>query len=125
MGLTVMQNQRFDATVSNWDLDAQVMNSVKEIVVASGRITGEVVPLAASSADIRAIEVSAGAQGFDAVLAVLPEASSGADYLAPGPTLSRRKLPDFDKSWACNGMALDIFRISDGKQIGHDVHEHV
>jgi hypothetical protein len=120
ISLTAFQNKGFDTAVPNWGLDTIVMNALKEIVVASGKITGEVVPFAVSpSADMKTIIALARGQGFDTVLVVLPEANPHADYIAPGAMLLRRKLPGVDKLYACNGMAASMIRIVDDKRIGY------
>jgi hypothetical protein len=119
IGLTVFQNKSFDAAIQDWGLDATVMSDLRDRVIASGRITGDVVSVATTSSDTKTIIALARDQGFDAVLAVLPTENPNANYIAPGAVLLRRKLPGVDKLYACNGMALRIFRVSDGKQIGY------
>ena len=41
--------------------------------------------------------------------------------IVPGAILLRRKLPGVDKLYACNGMALRMYRVADGRQIGFAV----
>ena len=121
VGLTVFQNRSFDAVVPNWGLDAAVTSQMKEAIVASGKIAGEIVPLDVSPPDIKTLLATARAQGFDAVLAVLPEANVHDSSIVPGAILLRRKLPGVDRVYPCNGMVLRMSRVSDGRQIGFAV----
>jgi len=59
--------------VPTWELDRAVTTKVKEMIAANGKISGEVTPLIVSSPDKDTLIATARAQGFDAVLAVLPE----------------------------------------------------
>jgi hypothetical protein len=52
------------------------------------------------------------------VLAVLPEQNVHDRTIAAGVTLLHRKLPGVDKVHPCIVVAVRIFRLSDGKQIG-------
>jgi hypothetical protein len=121
VGLTVFQNKSFDAVAPDWGLDAAVTTRLKERIVAGGKITGEVVPLSVSSQDKETVIATARAQGFDAVLAVLPEGNVHDRSIVPGAILLRRKLPGVDKLYPCNGMTLRIYRVADGRQIGYEV----
>jgi len=121
VGLTVFQNRSFDTVVPNWSLDAAVTSQLKETIVASGRITGEIVPLVVFPPDKKTLLATAHAQGFDAVLAVLPEENVHDSSIVPGAILLRRKLPGVDKLYPCNGMALRMYRVADGRQIGFAV----
>ena len=121
VGLTVFQNRSFDVAVPDWGLDTAVTAQVKEAVVSSGKIKGEVAPLVAPLPDRRTLIATARAQGFDSVLAVLPEENVHDSSIVPGAILLRRKLPGVDKLYPCNGMTLRMFRVSDGKQIAYAV----
>src|SRR5690349_24173967 len=54
-GLTVFSNTSFKATLPNRDLDAAFTITMREVVVASGRIRGEVASLATASLDTQSI----------------------------------------------------------------------
>jgi hypothetical protein len=121
VGLTVFQNRSFDAAVPNWGLDEAVTSQLKEAIVASGKIAGEVVPLVVSQSDKKSLIATARAQGFDAVLALLPEGNVHDGSIVPGAILLRRKLPGVDKVYPCSGMTLRMFRVTDGSQIAYTV----
>jgi hypothetical protein len=118
VGLTVFQNKSFDASIPGWNLDATVTKDLVEHVVAGAKIGGEVVPLSTSSTKESDILSEARAQGFDAVLAVLPEENVHDRSIGAGVTLLHRKIPGVDKVHPCTVVAVRVFRVSDGKQIG-------
>lgn len=118
VGLTVFQNKGFDAVAEGWNLDATLANDLVERIIAGGQIKGDVSSIATSPSKVSEILSEARAQGFDAVLAVLPEENVHDRTLAAGVTLLHRKLPGVDKVHPCTIAAMRVFRVSDGKQIG-------
>jgi hypothetical protein len=123
VGLTVFQNKSFDAPVPGWNLDAALARAIAQGIVAGGRIGGDVVSIATQSTKDGDIVREAGAQGFDAVLVVLPEENVHDRSLGSGVTLLHRKLPGVDKVHPCIVGTVRVFRASDGKQIGASVIE--
>ncbi len=97
--------------------DAKVRAFLQERIVASGRTSGTVERLVVTTSDRKAI--LALARDFDAVVAVLPEDNPNDRLLPAGPGITRRKLPGLDHLYACDGMAVRIWRVADGKQIGY------
>jgi hypothetical protein len=123
VGLTVFQNKSFDAPVPGWNLDAALARAIAQGIVAGGRIGGDVLSIATQSTKDSDIVREAGAQGFDAVLIVLPEENVHDRSLGSGVTLLHRKLPGVDKVHPCIVGTVRVFRASDGKQIGASVIE--
>jgi hypothetical protein len=123
VGLMVFQNKSFDASILGWNLDAAMTKDLVERIVAGARIGGEVVSLSTSSTKESEILGEARAQGFDAVLVVLPEENVHDRSLGSGVTLLHRKIPGVDKIHPCVVGAVRVFRVSDGKPIGASVLE--
>jgi hypothetical protein len=91
VGFTIFQNKTFDASVPGWHLDATVMNDLVAELVAGGKMGGKVIPLATPSSKKSEILSEARRQGFDAVLAVLPEQSVRDRTIVGGMILLRQK----------------------------------
>jgi hypothetical protein len=123
VGLTVFQNKSFDALVPDWHFDAAVSRDLAEHIVAGGKIGGETTSLVTTSTKQNDIIREARAQGFDAVLVVLPEENVHDRSLGSGVTLLHRKIPGVDKVHPCIVGAVRVFRVSDWKQIGAHVLE--
>jgi hypothetical protein len=121
VGLMVFQNKSFDASIPGWNLDATMTKDLVEHIVAAAKIGGEAVPLSTSSAKESEILGEASTQGFDAVLVVAPQENVHDRSLGAGMTLLHRKLPGVDKVHPCTLVAVRVFRVSDGKQIGFAV----
>jgi hypothetical protein len=121
VGLTAFQNKSFDARVATWNLDVSVTTKLKERIIANSKISGDIESLIPSSSDKKAILDAARDKGFDAVLVIRGEGNVHDSSIVPGPILLRRKLPGVDKLYTCNGMALHMYRVSDGRRIGFAV----
>jgi hypothetical protein len=119
VGVTVFGNKAFDASVSNWALDASMRTYLLDKIVASGRINGSVEPLVTPTAEQKSILALAREGNFDTVVALVPFQNLHDPRLPTGPGLLRRKLPGVDKLYACNSMVMRIWRVNDGKQIGY------
>ena len=123
VGLMVFQNKSFDASILGWNFDAAMTKDLAGHIVAGEKIGGEVVPLVTASTKESEIVSEARAQGFDAVLVVLPEENVHDRSIGSGVTLLHRKIPGVDKVHPCVVGAVRVFRVSDGKQIGVSVLE--
>jgi|SRR5215472_13229623 len=111
-GLTLFQSKSFDAKVPDWGLDAVIRTDMQSRVVASRRIKGSVDVLVVPVSDKKVILDLAREGGFDAVIAALPERVPEFPMVDYSPAiLSQGDL------YACAGMAIHIWRVSDGKQI--------
>jgi hypothetical protein len=119
VGLTAFQNKSFDGAAPDWGLDTTVAARLRDSILASGRVPGEVTPLVAPSSETKKIIAFAKDQGFDAVLVLHPQEDPNDRSIGPGPTLSRRQILGHAKSQACNGMSVYIYHIADDKEIGH------
>jgi len=117
-GLIRFQNKTFDMAVPGWGLNAAVAKVLAEQIVAGGKISGEVLPLAMTSSKRSEILSEARTQGFDAVLAVVAEPSVPDPALVGGVMLVREKRLGVDRIYPCGGIIVRVWRVSDGKQIG-------
>jgi hypothetical protein len=121
IGLTIFQSKAFEASVPGWNLDATVGNDLVGQIVAGGKMGGEVAALAMHSSKKSEILSEARAQGFDAVLAVIPEQSVPDRAIVGGVMLVRQKRLGVDRVNPCAGIVVRVWRVSDGKQIGFTV----
>ncbi|MCU0760650.1 MAG: hypothetical protein MUF07_15825 [Steroidobacteraceae bacterium] len=116
----------------DWNFDAAFTKALQERISASGRLSNATIePLKVESIDsvrgrdrrapidTKKLLSLAKEQGFDTVIALLPELKSNTPEAAPGLSLVRRKLPGLDGVNACAAISARIFRVSDGKQIGY------
>ncbi|SRR5258708_852602 len=123
VGLTIFQNKSFEALPPDWHIDATITKHLVEQIAAGGKIGGEAIAWVPSTKKESDILQQAGAQGFDAVLVVLPEENAHDRTLGSGVTLLHRKLPGVDKVHPCIVGVVRVFRVSDGKRIGASVLE--
>jgi hypothetical protein len=123
VGLTIFQNKSFEASLPDWHIDATITKDIVEQIVAGGKIGGEAIAWVPSVKTESEIVREAGAQGFDAVLVVIPEENVHDRSLGSGVTLLHRKLPGLDKVHLCIVGMVRVFRVSDGKRIGASVIE--
>ena len=111
----MFQNKSFISPALDWALDDHVRAVMKEKIASSGRSAAVVEPLLVPSADVGEILATARSGSFDTVFAFLPVGNPHDDLLPAGPGLLRRKLPGVDKLYACNGVVLRVWRVSDAK----------
>jgi len=123
VGLTVFQNKFFDASVTDWNLDADVTKDLVERIAAGGKIGGEAVSMVTPSTKQIDIIREAKAEGFDDVLIVMPEENVHDRTLGSGVTLLHKKALGLDRVHPCIVGAMRLFRVSDSKQIGASVLE--
>jgi hypothetical protein len=116
MGVTRFQNKFFDATIPEWTLEAGIARYMQERIAASRRIKGSIELLVVPKSDKKVILDLARAQGFDAVIGALPERDPSNQYVYYKPTLLVR--PMSSGIYACAGMAVRVWRVSDGKELG-------
>jgi hypothetical protein len=116
-GVIVFQNKSFDVPVPDWGLDAHIRSYMQERIVASGRINGNVESLVVPKSDKTAILDLARQQGFDAVIGAMPERGPPpqGQFVGYSPTVL---FWGGMGPYACDGMAIYIWRVSDGKEIG-------
>jgi hypothetical protein len=115
-GLTAFQNKSFDVAVPDWGLDAHIRTYMQERIVASARINGSVKSLVVPKSDKTVILDLARQQGFDAVIGAMPEASPPpqGQFVQYSPTIL---FWGGMGPYACDGMAIYIWRVSDGKEL--------
>jgi hypothetical protein len=122
IGLTVFGNRHFDADLPDWTLDADVRGLLQEEVAASGRLSGTLELWEdAPGGDRKTLLAAAREKGFDAVLIAQPTDNPNAPMLPAGPALLHRKVMGLDKLHVCDSMNVLIWRVADGKMIGHSV----
>lgn len=132
IGLTVFQNKSFDAALPEWALDARLGALLKARMEQSGRLAGAVIePLSVLApeelrrrdrlmpVDSDRVLALAREQGFDAVLAVLPQEATGVPWAAAGAGIVRHKLPAMDRIEVCVAAAIRLLRVADGRQLGY------
>lgn len=114
VGLTVFNNKSFKTTLPTRDLDATFTRTMRDEIVRSGRISGEVASLATASLDTGSIIEAAREQGFDAVIVMQPAEDTQFHMTGPGLTVFRTG--GGHKSFTCNSMRIVVLRVADGKK---------
>src|ERR1700690_785225 len=103
-GLTVFNNTTFKGTLPNRDLDAFFAKDLKSIIVASGRIKGDVSILNTRALDTESIVSAAREQGFDTVVLMKP--AEDTQFHMTGPGLTVWRTGGGHKSFTCNSMQV-------------------
>lgn len=115
-GVTRFENKFFDATIAGWTLDADIAKYMQERITASGKVKDNVEILVVPKSDKKVILDRAREQGFDAVIGALPERDPSNEYVYFKPTILVS--PFLSGAHACAGMAVRVWRVSDGKELG-------
>ena len=115
MGLTIFNNKKFKATLSNRDFDESFGARMKGTIAASGKVRGEVAILTTPSLETESLIAAAREQGFDAIVAMQPAEDTQFHMTGPGLTVFRSG--GGQKAFTCNSMRIVVIRIADAKQL--------
>jgi hypothetical protein len=133
VGLTVFQNDSFDADVASWHIDAAAAQTLQSIAQDDTRLrhvevlTPDTATLAASyqgdaareEFDAKALLAFASAQGFDAVLVVQRSWNENEPFVMPGLTLLNRRMPGLNRTTPCIGGYARLLDARSGKSLAH------
>ena len=134
LGTTVFQNKEFRVQPEGWDLDARLVQLARDQVLASVRLPKDarIEPIdlrpvkdytrqgLIAGFDSKKIIARAREGGFDAVLTIIPALDPSMTEPVAGTHILRRKaLGLIDRLSVCVGLAADLYRVSDGKELGY------
>lgn len=115
VGITIFNNKSFKATLPNRELDAAFSRNMLDAIVASGRISGEVVLLETEALDSRSILDAARGEDLDTVVVMQPIEDTQFHMTGPGLTVWRTGYGQ--KAFTCNSMRIVVLRVADSKEL--------